>query len=222
VGFHLISSREEHMLQSFVRPSSFSFFLAAFALFSVFETMAIAQQPPMRLRGEIVKVDGNTLMVKSRDGADLTVKVPDNVAVSGVVKIPLSDVKPGSYIGVSAMPEPDGSQNALHIHIFPEALRGVAEGHGPWDVRPGATMTNATVAEIASVGAGRTLVVKYKDGDKKIVVPADTPIVTYVPGTRDELKPGAKLFIIAAQRQADGTLSAARVSVGRDGLTPPM
>lgn len=165
------------MLQNFFRPSSFSLFLAAFALFSVFDTMAVAQQPPMRVRGEIVKVDGNTLIVKSRDGADLTVKVPDNVVVSGVVKIPLSDVKPGSYIGVSAMPEPDGSQNALHIHIFPEALRGVAEGHGPWDVRPGATMTNATVAEIASVGAGRTLVVKYKDGDKKIVVPADTPIV---------------------------------------------
>ena len=210
------------MLQTVIRQSislaSVAILLAAFAATS----SALAQQPPVRVRGEIVKVDGNTLFVKSRDGADLTVNVPDNVAVSGVVKIALADVKPGSYIGVSAMPEPDGSQNALHLHIFPEALRGVAEGHGPWDVRPGSTMTNATVAEIASVGEGRTLVVKYRDGDKKIAVPAGTPIVTYVPGTKDELKPGAKIFIIAAQRQPDGTLSAARISVGRDGLTPPM
>lgn len=210
------------MLQTVIRQSislaSVAILLAAFATTS----SVLAQQPPVRVRGEIVKVDGNTLFVKSRDGAELTVNVPDNVAVSGVVKIALADVKPGSYIGVSAMPEPDGSQNALHLHIFPEALRGVAEGHGPWDVRPGSTMTNATVAEIASVGEGRTLVVKYRDGDKKIAVPAGTPIVTYVPGTKDELKPGAKIFIIAAQRQPDGTLSAARISVGRDGLTPPM
>jgi hypothetical protein len=198
------------------------YFVAACAVFIVFATTASSQQPPVRVRGEIVKVDGNTLTVKSRDGADLTVAVPDNVAVSGIVKIPLSDVKPGSYIGVSAMPAADGSQSALHVHIFPEAMRGVAEGHTGWDVKPGSTMTNATVAEIAAVGEGRTLVVKYKDGDKKIVVPGDVPIVTYVPGTKDELKPGAKIFIVAAQRQADGTLSAARISVGRDGLTPPM
>jgi hypothetical protein len=205
--------------RQFALTACFAFILSAATLLG---SVAFAQQPPVRVRGEIVKADGDTLMVKSRDGVDLTLKVPDNVAVSGVVKIPLSEVKPGSYIGISAMPEPDGSQNALHIHIFPEALRGVAEGHGPWDVRPGATMTNATVAEIAAVGEGRTLVVKYKDGDKKIVVPADTPIVTYLPGTRDELKPGAKIFIIAAQRQPDGSLSAARINVGRDGLTPPM
>jgi hypothetical protein len=196
--------------------------LAACAALVVFVTAVSAQQPPVRVRGEIVKVDGNALTVKSRDGGDLTINIPDNVAVSGIVKIPLSDVKPGSYIGVSAMPAPDGSQNALHVHIFPEAMRGVAEGHTGWDAKPGSTMTNATVAEIAAVGEGRTLVVKYKDGDKKIVVPADVPIVTYVPGTKDELKPGAKIFIVAAQRQADGTLSAARISVGRDGLTPPM
>ena len=183
---------------------------------------ASAQQPPVRVRGEIVKVEGNKLFVKARDGAELVVNTPDSVGVSGVVKIPLSDVKAGSYIGISAMPEADGSQNALHIHIFPEAMRGVAEGHGAWDVRPGSTMTNATVDQITAVGEGRTLMVKYKDGEKKIVVPADTPIVTYVPGTRDELKPGAKIFIVAAQRQPDGSLNAARISVGRDGLTPPM
>jgi hypothetical protein len=196
---------------------AFVAFAAALLISEVF-----AQQPPARVRGEIVKVDGGKLTVKARDGAELTINVPDNVAVSGIVKIPLSDVKAGSYIGISAMPEADGSQNALHIHIFPEAMRGVAEGHGAWDVRPGSTMTNATVDQIAAVGEGRTLTVKYKDGEKKIVVPAETPIVTYVPGTRDELKPGAKIFIIGAQRQPDGSLNAARISVGRDGLAPPM
>jgi hypothetical protein len=214
------------MLQNTIRqlydPAKLRIFLAACAVFMLFAAAASAQQPPVRVRGEIVKVDGNKLTVKSRDGADLTISIPDNVAVSGIVKIPLADVKPGSYIGVSAMPAADGSQSALHLHIFPEAMRGVAEGHTGWDVKPGSTMTNATVAEIAAVGEGRTLVVKYKDGDKKIVVPGDIPIVTYVPGTKDELKPGAKIFIVAAQRQADGTLSAARISVGRDGLTPPM
>ncbi len=196
----------------------------AFATFiaAIFVSHAFAQQPPVRVRAEIVRVDGNKLFVKARDGAELTVNVPDNVAVSGIVKIALADIKAGSYIGISAMPESDGSQNALHVHVFPEALRGVAEGHSAWDVRPGSTMTNATVDQITAVGEGRTLTVKYKDGEKKIVVPADTPIVTYLPGTRDELKPGARIFIVAAQRQPDGSLNAARISVGRDGLTPPM
>lgn len=193
-----------------------------FAATAAFISEASAQQPSARVRGEIVKVDGSKLIVKARDGAELTINVPDNVAVSAIVKIPLSDVKAGSYIGISAMPESDGSQNALHIHIFPESLRGVAEGHSAWDVRPGSTMTNATVDQITAVGEGRTLMVKYKDGEKKIVVPAETPIVTYLPGTRDELKPGAKIFIIGAQRQPDGSLNAARISVGRDGLAPPM
>jgi hypothetical protein len=192
------------------------------ALVAIIVSAAFAQQPPVRVRGEITKIEGNKLSVKTREGGDLTVNIPDNVGVSGVVKIALADIKPGSYIGVSAMPESDGSQNALHIHIFPEAMRGVAEGHGAWDVRPGSTMTNATVDQITAVGEGRTIMVKYKDGEKKIVVPADIPIVTYVPGTRDDLKPGAKIFIVAAQRQPDGSVNAARLSVGRDGLTPPM
>ncbi len=209
-----------------LHKSRLPFRLATFAFATLatafFVSSAFTQQPPVRVRGEIVKVEGNKLFVKARDGAELVINTPDNVGVSGVVKIGLADIKPGSYIGISALPEPDGSQNALHIHIFPEAMRGVAEGHSAWDVRPGATMTNATVDQIAAVGEGRTLIVKYKDGEKKIDVPAEPPIVTYLPGTRDELKPGAKIFIIAAQRQPDGSLNAARISVGRDGLTPPM
>jgi hypothetical protein len=213
---------EAIMLQFKRQSFHFAGLVAAAFVMTAIGADLLAQQPPVRVRGEIVKVEGNKLFVKSRDGAELVINTPDNVGVSGVVKIGLADIKPGSYIGISALPEPDGSQNALHVHIFPEALRGVAEGHSAWDVRPGSTMTNATVDQIAAVGEGRTIMVKYKDGEKKIVVPADTPIVTYLPGTRDELKPGAKIFIIAAQRQPDGSLNAARISVGRDGLTPPM
>lgn len=193
------------------------------AAFILTSTIALAQQPQnVRVRGEIVTVEGPVLIVKARDGADLKIRLADNVSVSGIVKTQLSEIKPGSYIGVSAMPQPDGSQRALHVHIFPEAMRGVAEGHSPWDVRPNSTMTNATVDQTVAGVDGQTIMVKYKDGEKKIVVPPDAPIVTYLPGDKAELKPGAKIFVVAAQKQPDGTLSAARVSVGRDGLTPPM
>lgn len=195
--------------------------LAALAVVILASGSVLAQQN-VRVRGEIAAVDGQTLVVKSRDGAELKIRLADNVNVSGIVKTQLTDIKPGSYIGVSAMPQPDGSQRALHVHIFPEPMRGVAEGHFPWDVRPNSTMTNATVAETVAGVDGQTITVKYKDGEKKVIVPPEAPIVTYVPGDRADLKPGAKIFIVAAQKQPDGTLSAARVSVGRDGLTPPM
>ena len=196
-------------------------YLVALAAVVLASGGVLAQQN-VRVRGEITAVDGQTLVVKSRDGAELKIRLADNVNVSGIVKTQLTDIKPGSYIGVSAMPQPDGSQRALHVHIFPEPMRGVAEGHFPWDVRPNSTMTNATVAETVAGVDGQTITVKYKDGEKKVVVPPEAPIVTYVPSDRADLKPGAKIFIVAAQKQPDGTLSAARVSVGRDGLTPPM
>lgn len=192
--------------------------LATFAAVSV----AWAQQQNVRVRGEIVRADGNTIVVKSRDGSELTINLTDNARVSGVVPAQLSDIKAGTYIGASALPQADGSQRALHIHIFPEALRGVAEGHFPYDLQPGSTMTNATVAEVVGAADGQTLNVKYKGEEKKIVIPAGTPIVTYAPGTKDELKPGAKIIIMAAQKQPDGTLQAGSVNVGRNGMTPPM
>ena len=180
---------------------------------------ALAQQPaPVRVRGEIEKVDGNTLTVKARDGAMLTINVPDNVRVMNFVKASLADIKPSSYIGVTAMPQADGSQKAIAIHIFLEAQRGTGEGHRPWDLRPGSTMTNAAVETTAGSVDGQVLTVKYKQGDKidekKVIVPPDAAIVTYAPADRSELKPGA-------QKQADGTLQAAAVNVGK-GVTPPM
>jgi hypothetical protein len=190
---------------------------------SVLTSAAWAQQPQMvRIRGTIEGVDGPMLMIKSREGTDMKVRMTDDVAVFGVVKTELSEVKPGSYIGVSAMPEPDGTQKALAVHIFPENQRGAAEGFRPWDLRANSTMTNATVAETVKGTDGQNILVKYKDGEKKVVVPPETPVVTFVVGDKSEVKKGAKIIIFGAVKKDDGTLEANRVNVGRDGITPPM
>ena len=197
--------------------------LASLALVAVLGSAAWAQQsPPVRIRGTIEAVDGSLLTIKSREGADLKVRVTDNVAVFGIAKTELSEIIKGSYIGVTAMPEPDGTQKAVAVHIFPETQRGAAEGFRPWDQRPGSTMTNATVAETVKGTDGQNILVKYKDGEKKVVVPPDTPIVTFVASDKSEIKPGAKLIIFGAAKKDDGTLEANRVNVGRDGITPPM
>jgi hypothetical protein len=188
-------------------------------------TAALAQPAPVRVRGTIETVDGNTLTVKSRDGTMLTINVPDNVRVMSFVKASLADIKPDSYIGVTAMPQADGSQRAIAIHIFLEAQRGTGEGHRPWDLRPGTTMTNAAVETTVAGVDGPVLTVKYKAGDKtdekRVIVPPDTAIVAYAPGERSELKAGAQIIIFGAQKQPDGTLQAQAVNVGR-GLAPPM
>jgi hypothetical protein len=197
--------------------------VASLTVISVLASAASAQQPPtVRIRGTIESVDGPMLMIKSREGADMKVRMIDNVVVFGVAKTTMSEIKPGSYIGVSAMPEPDGTQKALAVHIFPETQRGAAEGFRPWDLRPNSTMTNATVAETVAGTDGQNILVKYKDGEKKVVVPPETPIVTFVAGDKSELKPGAKIIIFGAVKKDDGTLEANRVNVGRDGITPPM
>src|SRR5205809_1985501 len=207
-----------------LKSSSWPRMLAvSLGLAALFATEAWAQQPPtVRIRGTIEAVDGAMLSIKSRDGTDMKVRMTDNVAVFAVTKTALSEIKEGSYIGVSAMPEPDGTQKALAVHIFPETQRGAAEGFRPWDLRAGSTMTNATVAETVKSTDGQNILVKYKDGEKKVVVPPDTPIVTFVAGEKSELKPGARIIIFGAVKKDDGTLEANRVNVGRDGVTPPM
>jgi hypothetical protein len=195
--------------------------LGASLLLTLSAPLALAQQPT-RVRGTIERVDGPLLMVKSRDGAELTVRLADDVLVVGLVARALTDIKAGDYVGSAAVPAAGGALRALEVHIFPETMRGTGEGHRPHDLLPESTMTNATVAETVQRVDGHTLTLKYKDGEKTLMVPAETPIVTYVPGDRAELKPGAKIFIVNATRQPDGTLQAARVTVGRDGLTPPM
>jgi hypothetical protein len=192
--------------------------------FAVVLAVPVAQAqeaPPVRIRGTIERVDGSIYVVKARDGAELKLTLSDKLQIAGVMKASLSDIKQGSFVGVTAMPQADGSQRALEVHIFPEAMRGTGEGHYPWDLRPQSTMTNANVEQINTAVDGRTLTLKYKDGEKKIFVPADAPIVTYGPGDKSDLKPGGKVFIIAA-KHADGTLEGRAWRVGRDGLTPPM
>lgn len=182
-----------------------------------------AQQPQtVRIRGQVEKVDDDVVDIKSRGGEAVKVKLVEPRRVMALVKASLADIKPNSYIGVTAMPQADGSQKAIAIHIFPEAMRGTGEGHRPWDLRPGSTMTNAAV-ETSVVGVdGQNLTVKYKDGEKKVIVPADTAIVAYMPGNKDELKPGAPIIIFGATRQADGSLTTPAINVGRDGVVPPM
>jgi len=197
--------------------------LIAVAMVIVSSLFAIAQQPPSpsRVRGTIEGVDGDMLAVKSRAGEDVKLRMTADVRVVGIVKIALSDIKVGSFIGTTTVPGPDGSQNAVEVHVFPEEMRGTGEGSRPFDLRPNSTMTNATVAQTVAGNDGHTLLIKYKDGEKKVVVGPDTPVVTYVPADRSELKAGAKV-IAAMKKLPDGSFETNRVSVGRDGLTPPM
>jgi hypothetical protein len=184
---------------------------------------AIAQQPPTpsRVRGTIEAVDGDMLAVKSRSGEDYRLHVSSDTKVIGLTKISLSDIKVGSFIGTTTVPGPDGGANAIEVHVFPEDMRGTGEGSRPFDLRPNSTMTNATVAESVTGNDGHTLLVKYKDGEKKVVVSPDTPVVTYVPADKSELKAGAKI-IAFFKKLPDGSFEANRISVGLNGLTPPM
>jgi hypothetical protein len=183
---------------------------------------AIAQQTsPSRVRGTIEGVDGDVLAVKSRSGEDVRLRMTDDIRVIGIIKISLADIKVGSFIGTTTVPGPDGGEDAIEVHVFPEEMRGTGEGSRPFDLRPNSTMTNATVAESVAGNDGRTLLIKYKDGEKKVVVSSDTPVVTYVPADKSDLKAGAKV-IAAMKKLADGSFETNRVSVGRNGLTPPM
>ena len=180
-----------------------------------------AQDAPVRVRGTIERVEGDIYIVKARSGVEVKVKLPDNVMVVALTKATLADIKQGSYVGVSGMPQPDGSQKALEVHIFPEAMRGAGEGHRPWDLQPSSTMTNGAVEQTSASADGQVLMLKYKDGEKKIIVSPSTPIVIYVSGDKGELKPGTPIFISVATKQPDGTLTTPRVNVGR-GVAPPM
>ena len=195
----------------------------AIAMVAASSICAIAQQPPSpsRIRGTIEAVDGEVIAVKSRGGEDVKLHMTGDTRIVGITKISLADVKVGSFIGTTTVPGPDGSQNAVEVHVFPEDMRGTGEGSRPWDLGPNSTMTNATGSESVAGNDGQTLLVKYKDGEKKVVVSDQTPVVTYVPGDKNELKPGAKV-IAFVKKLSDGSFETSRIGVGRDGLTPPM
>ena len=186
-------------------------------------SIAVAQQPnAVHVRGTIEGKDHQTLDVRGRGGETLKVKLADNAPVRTVVKASLSDVKTGSFVGITAMPQPDGTQKAVEIHIFPEAMRGTGEGHRPWDLMPNSTMTNATIANEVASRNGKTLVLKYKDGEKTFEVSPNVTVVTFAPATEADLKPGEKVFSAAANKLPDGTIVASNITVGRNGINPPM
>ena len=181
----------------------------------------LAQPAARRIRGDIASIEGPKLQVVTRTGDKVAIELDDKYSVSAVVPADVATIKPGTYVGTATMPQPDGTQRALEVLIFPEAARGSGEGHYPWDLQPGSMMTNATVAQILSVDQAHRMTLKYKDGEQTVAVPAGAPIVTLEPGDRAMLKPGAHVIVSATPR-ADGVLTASRVTVGKDGLVPPM
>ena len=193
--------------------------LACAVVLTAVGVMSASAQQTMRIRGTVEKVDGNKVVVKATDGAELTLTLTEKAVIVGVVKASLADIKPGSFVGSAAMPQPDGSQKALEVHIFAESQRGTGEGHRPFTV-PGSTMTNGTVGDMVTATEAGTLTVKYKEGEKKIVVPPNVPIVRYEIGNRSEVKPGAHITALNAVKKPDGSIEAPRLNVGRDGLVP--
>jgi|SRR5690242_2041310 len=195
--------------------------LGAVAIVMVFATTAFAQQQG-RIRGQVEKADGGVLAVKSRDGTMLNVKLAEDARVSALVKASLADIKNDSFVGIAGMPQADGSIEAFSIHIFLPAQRGVVpDRHGPWDAKPGSTMTNAFVESVVQGKDGNTLMVKYKDGEKKILITPQTAIAAAAPSNKDELKVGAQIIIFGWEKQPDGSVLAKTMYVGRS-LTPAM
>ena len=191
------------------------------ALLAASCAIASAQQAQtVRVRGTIEKVDGNNLTLKTGDG-EQKLTLTGNAQIVAVVKASMADIKENTFLGSAAMPQPDGSQKALEVHIFPEAMRGTGEGHRPFAPTPGSTMTNGTAAGATVTGVdGAAIKVKYKDGEKLIVVPPNVPIVRYEIGSPADLKPGVHFTVLAATKKPDGTFEAARINVGRDGVVP--
>jgi hypothetical protein len=213
---------------------------------------AVAASPPMNVRGTIAQVDGNTIQIKERDGDVAKVHLADNAKIVSVAKASLSDIKPGSFIGTAATPRTDGKLQAIEVHVFPESMRGTGEGTRAWDLTPKSSMTNGMAAPKSSMTngtaaakssmtngtvaqksnkvennkvnsvEGNDLTVNFNGGTKIVTVTSATKVVTLVPGDRSQLKADAKIFIPAATRTPDGTLEANRVTVGKDGIPPPM
>jgi hypothetical protein len=196
-----------------------------FVVFTLAATGSISSawaQEPMRVRGTVEGMDGPIYLVKTRSGDTVKVALADTPLFVAMAKASMADIKPGMFVGTTAMPQADGSLRAVEVHIFPEAMRGTGEGHRPWDLEPQSTMTNANVEAAVAGVSSQTLTMKYKGGEKTVVVTPETVVVTYAPGDKAEVKPGTKIFVAAAEKKPDGTLQTARITYGKDGLAPPM
>jgi len=193
----------------------------ALLLLTLVTALVMAQTTPTRVRGSIEEFDNSVLTVKTREGSTVKIKAAENLAVNGVVALRLADIVPGKYVGTASVPQPDGSEKALEVLVFPDAMRGSGEGHYPWDLQPNSMMTNAEVAQVVTIGSNREMILRYKDGERKVLVVEGTPIVSFTSLDRTALKAGVRVFVVA-QRQPDGSLTAARVTVELNGVVPPM
>ena len=190
------------------------------ALLLAFAGAVSAAEPPPRTRGTIERLDGDTLTLATRGGQKATFKLTPDTRIVGAVGAQLGDIKPNTYIGTSAAPQPDGTLKAIEVHVFPESMRGTGDGHYPWDLDNANTMTNGAVGALTGT-SGRTMTVSYQGGERKVVVPEDTPVVAFEPADRSIVKPGARALVIAP-KSADATQTAAFLVVGENGVNPPM
>ena len=178
--------------------------LAALSFASICLALPASAQETVRIRGTIERIEGPVYVVKNRDGAELKLTVTDNPLFVAIAPSTMADIKPGMFVGSAGTMQPDGTQKAIEVHIFPESMRGTGEGHYDWDLKPQTKMTNANVEQTVAGVDGQMLSVKYKDGEKKLLVTPETVVVTYVPGSKDDLKPGTKIFVAAAKSSRTG------------------
>jgi hypothetical protein len=177
-------------------------------------------QETVRIRGTVERIEGPVYVVKNRDGAELKLTVTDNPLFVAIAPATMADIKPGMFVGSAGMMQADGIQKAIEVHIFPESMRGTGEGHYDWDLKPQSKMTNGNVEQTVAGVDGPMLTVKYKDGEKKLQVTPETVVVTYVMGSKEEIKQGTRIFVAAAKKQPDGTLQTPRITYGRNGAGP--
>jgi hypothetical protein len=194
--------------------------LAALSFALVCIALPASAQETIRIRGTIERVEGPVYVVKNREGAEVKLTVTDNPLFVAISPSTMADIKPGMFVGSAGMMQPDGTQKAMEVHIFPESMRGTGEGHYDWDLKPQSKMTNGNVEQTVAAVDGPILSVKYKDGEKKLLVTPETVVVTYIAGNKDELKPETKIFVAAAKKQPDGTLQTPRITYGRNGAGP--
>ena len=194
--------------------------LAAATFVSIAVVLPASAQETVRVRGTVERIDGPVYVVKNRDGAELKLTVTDNPLFVVIVPSKMTDIKQGMFVGSAGMMREDGVQKAIEVHIFPESMRGTGEGHYDWDLLPKSKMTNANVEQAVTGVDGQTLSVKYKDGEKKLLVTPETVVVTYEMGKREEIQPGTRIFVAAAKKQPDGTVQTPRITYGRNGQAP--
>jgi hypothetical protein len=213
---------EERMTYPEYRLGRFACAIAAILVpFALGSGPARADGEPARVRGTVVSLDGMKLIVHAKDGKDVPITLADKFYAIEVIKASMSDIKEGTFIGTATATQPDSTLRSLEVVVFPESLKGTAEGHYPWDLPGSNMMTNATVSNAVKGVDGQTVTVQYKGGEKKIDIPANVPVVALVPSSASDIQAGEAVFV-PGQRQADGSIDAGAVLFGKDGLVPPM